>query len=78
MRMSGSPVAGVLLAAGESARMGRPKAGLLWRGKTLLEYQTQSLQSAGREPVIAVLGAHAAMVRDGVSPGTHRGDIRVR
>ena len=49
-------VAAVLLAAGESARMGQPKALLPWCGSTLLEYQASSLSSAGIGRIIVVLG----------------------
>ena len=49
-------VAALLLAAGESTRMGEPKALLPWHGRTLLEYQVASLRSAGISRAIVVLG----------------------
>ena len=49
---------GVLLAAGESSRMGRPKALLPWRGTTLVEYQMNSLLQAGCDKVIVVTGKY--------------------
>ena len=49
-------VAAILLAAGESARMGQPKALLPWCGSPLLEYQASSLSSAGIGRIIVVLG----------------------
>jgi molybdenum cofactor cytidylyltransferase len=51
-------IAGLILAAGESRRMGSPKALLPYRGATFLE-TVVSLLSANCDPVILVLGAHA-------------------
>jgi molybdenum cofactor cytidylyltransferase len=47
---------GVLLAAGESARMDRTKAILPWGDSTLIEYQVGEMLSAGLERVVVVLG----------------------
>ena len=49
----------ILLAAGESSRMGQLKALLPWRDTTLLEHQLGSLLDAGVEKVIVVLGHDA-------------------
>ena len=49
-------VAGLLLAAGESTRMGEPKALLPWQGTTLLEHQVSSFTTAGLSPTVVVLG----------------------
>ena len=51
--------AAILLAAGESTRMGRAKALLPWGDTTLLEYQIAELRAAGIDDVVVVLG-HAA------------------
>jgi CTP:molybdopterin cytidylyltransferase MocA len=48
--------AGVLLAAGESARIGRPKPLLPWGDTTLVEYQVGEMLGAGLERVVVVLG----------------------
>ena len=53
-------IVAVLMAAGESTRMGRPKPLLPWDGRTLVEYQVRSLASAGASQVVVVLG-HAAL-----------------
>ena len=58
-----STVAGLILAAGESQRMGRPKALLDWGGKTLLQHQIDTTIEAGCAPVVGVLGARAHQVR---------------
>ena len=52
--------AGILLAAGESKRMGSPKALLPWRGATLLEYQMNSLLQGGCDSVVVVTGKYDA------------------
>ncbi len=54
--MSNYHAAGILLAAGESSRMGKPKALLPWRGTTLVEYQMNSLIQGGCSNVVAVTG----------------------
>jgi CTP:molybdopterin cytidylyltransferase MocA len=54
--------AGLILAAGESRRMGSPKALLDYRGETFLDRLVR-LFSAVCSPVIVVLGAHAAEIR---------------
>jgi molybdenum cofactor cytidylyltransferase len=54
--------AGVVLAAGDSTRMGRDKALLLWQGKTFLEAAIQSLQPA-TELVVVVGGANSETLK---------------
>jgi molybdenum cofactor cytidylyltransferase len=53
----------VILAAGESARMGEPKQLLAYRGKTLLHHAINTALSLEGAPVVVVLGAHAAQIR---------------
>ena len=63
----------ILLAAGESSRMGQLKALLPWRGATLLEHQVSCLLAGGADGVVVVLGHRADELRpllegkDGVS-----------
>jgi molybdenum cofactor cytidylyltransferase len=52
-------IAGLILAAGESSRMGTPKATLTYRGRTFLEWILQTLQEAGLERIAVVLGHQA-------------------
>jgi nicotine blue oxidoreductase len=50
-------VAGVLLAAGEGSRFGRPKALVRLGGQTLAERGTGLLRAGGADPVLIVAGA---------------------
>ena len=52
-------IAGLILAAGESSRMGTPKATLTYRGRTFLERIVQTLQEGGLERIVVVLGHRA-------------------
>ena len=58
----------LVLAAGESVRMGRPKALLPWEGGTLIEFQAGQLLAGGIERVILVVGHEAEAVRRVASP----------
>ena len=49
----------ILLAAGESRRMGQPKALLPWQGTSLLAHQVASIRSAGVDRMVVVLGHRA-------------------
>ena len=50
-------VAGVLLAAGEGSRLGRPKALVELAGQTLAERGVQLLRAGGADPILVVTGA---------------------
>jgi molybdenum cofactor cytidylyltransferase len=52
----------VILAAGESARMGEPKQLLAYRGKTLLRHSLDAALSVPDAPVVVVLGANADLI----------------
>ncbi len=52
----------ILLAAGESARMGQPKQLIRHHGQTLLAIALQNAAAAGVGPVIVVLGAYACRI----------------
>jgi len=49
-------VIAILLAAGESRRMGQLKALLPWQGTSLLKHQVASLRAGGVDRVVVVLG----------------------
>jgi CTP:molybdopterin cytidylyltransferase MocA len=52
-----SAVAGVLLAAGQGSRFGRPKALVELDGRTLAERGVTMLRAGGAEPILIVTGA---------------------
>ena len=49
----------ILLAAGESSRMGQLKALLPWRDRPLLQHQVNALRDGGADRVVVVLGHRA-------------------
>jgi len=63
---SPQPIAGIVLAAGESSRMGEDKALLMYRGRTFLESIVATLMDAGIRRVVVVLGHHAELIRQRV------------
>jgi len=56
-------ISGILLAAGESRRMGSPKALLYYRGQTFIERICTAFLNAEVDELVVVLGAHADAVR---------------
>ena len=67
-------IAAILLAAGESTRMGQPKQLLDWKSQPLVTAQAETLLSSGCRPVVVVLGAHSGRVRP-LLPG--RSDVQI-
>jgi molybdenum cofactor cytidylyltransferase len=55
-------MAGIVLAAGSSSRLGSPKQLLLWRNKPLVYTVAQTAISAGLSPVVVVTGSHGREV----------------
>ena len=56
------PVAGMILAAGESARFGKPKQLLDWQGEPFVKAVARKAIEAGLSPVLVVTGAYAEIV----------------
>jgi molybdenum cofactor cytidylyltransferase len=56
-------VGGVIIAAGGSNRLGKPKQLLQWRGQSFIRRVTLTALEAGLSPVIVVLGAYADLVK---------------
>ncbi|MFI0416910.1 NTP transferase domain-containing protein [Spongiactinospora sp. 9N601] len=65
MRIS-TGTAGLLLAAGEGARFGMPKAEIEFAGERLVDRAVRTLREGGCHPVIVVLGATLVQVRGAV------------
>ena len=57
-------VAGVILAAGESSRLGKPKQLLKWQGDTLLNNTIRIALESNLNPVIVVLGAFYREIKE--------------
>ncbi len=56
-------IAAVVLAAGSSARMGKPKLALPVRGKPILERALSAYREADIDEIVVVLGSDAAQLR---------------
>ncbi|HWZ05047.1 MAG TPA: nucleotidyltransferase family protein [Mucilaginibacter sp.] len=52
----------IILAAGSSSRLGKPKQNLVFKGKTLLQRAIETAIASVCEPVIVVLGANADVI----------------
>jgi molybdenum cofactor cytidylyltransferase len=61
------PIAGIILAAGESTRFGQPKQLLNWRGEPFVRVVAKTALETGLSPVVVVTGAHAEQVSTAVS-----------
>jgi len=66
---SSSPIAGIILSAGASSRMGTPKALLEFHGETFLDRLIRLFSEAGVAPIV-VLGHHADQIRAGIKRAT--------
>ena len=53
----------LLLAAGLSSRMGKPKAMLDWFGEPLINYHINQLKEGGVNEIVVVLGYHSDEIR---------------
>ena len=61
------PVAGIILAAGESARFGKPKQLLDWKGQPFVRAVAITALEAGLSPVVVVTGANDEQVESAVA-----------
>jgi molybdenum cofactor cytidylyltransferase len=67
VRQAHGRVAGVVLAAGGSERLGRMKQLVQWRGKALVQHAIQAAIEGGLSPVVVVIGAEAEAVRQAIA-----------
>lgn len=65
--MSNQKVAAVILAAGGSTRLGRPKQLLDWFGKTFIQHLVEITHQAKLDPVIVVTGSNREAVEKAIS-----------
>ena len=56
----------IILAAGESSRLGFPKQTLLYKGKTLLEHAIEAGLKSKCSSISVVLGANADTIKNGI------------
>jgi molybdenum cofactor cytidylyltransferase len=61
------PVAGIILAAGESKRFGQPKQLLDWKGQSFVHAVAKTALEAGLSPVLVVTGANAEQVGQAIT-----------
>jgi molybdenum cofactor cytidylyltransferase len=60
-------VAGIVLAAGGSSRLGQPKQVITWRGRPLVRHVVDVAVKRGLDPVVVVTGAYADQVERSLS-----------
>lgn len=53
----------VVLAAGDSSRLGQPKQLLTYKGESLLQHSVKAAIETGMQPIIVVLGSNAGQVQ---------------
>ncbi len=51
-------ITAIILAAGKSTRMGKPKMLLPWRNVTIIEQVIQTIQNAGIHKIVVITGGH--------------------
>jgi CTP:molybdopterin cytidylyltransferase MocA len=64
------PVAAIIVAAGESRRLGQPKQLVLIDGEPLLHRAIRLARESGASPVFVVLGAQRELIENSVDFGT--------
>ena len=62
-------VAAIVLAAGESRRMGSPKALLPWGDQSLLAWELDQLAASSVDEIVVVLGARSEAIRRSLGEG---------
>ncbi|MBW1732990.1 MAG: nucleotidyltransferase family protein [Deltaproteobacteria bacterium] len=77
MILRGQRVAGIILAAGASTRMGRTKQLLPLGEKTLIERVLMEALGSQLDRVVLVLGHRAVKIRDAVSPLCHEARLKI-
>jgi len=68
----------IILAAGDSSRMGKPKALLLWKGKPFIEHVCDALRRAGVDDRVVVLGRDSHEILAGWVPAGEKVAVNVK
>lgn len=71
-------ISAIILAAGDSSRMGKPKALLEWRGLPFIEHVCAALRSAGVEERVVVLGRSSADILSAWRPSGEKTVVNPR
>ena len=61
---SSNQIAGIILAAGDSTRMGQPKLLLTWRGEPIIRHVACTAIQSKLASIIVVIGDHADQIKD--------------
>ena len=61
----------IMLAAGESKRLGKPKQLLRFGGSTFLQHGLKTAHASIASPIVTVLGANADVLKDKIAGNTH-------
>jgi molybdenum cofactor cytidylyltransferase len=60
-------IAGIILAAGESSRFGKPKQLMLWKGQPYIRHVIFTAMKAGLDPIVVVVGYSGEEVKKVIS-----------
>lgn len=60
-------ITGVILAAGSSMRLGRPKQLLMWRQRPLLQHVIDAAAASSLAEIVVVLGHEASLISDALT-----------
>lgn len=77
MKREREKVVGLLLAAGASTRMGRPKQLLPARGLNLLDIVLREALNSALDPIILVLGFQAQQIKEGLKTDLHHPKLKI-
>lgn len=61
--MNCNQISAIILAAGQSARLGTPKQLLPWQGGTLLDFTVSTIRDSGIDDIVLVLGSNAELIK---------------
>jgi molybdenum cofactor cytidylyltransferase len=56
----------ILLAAGSSSRLGRPKQLINYQGKTLIQHSIEAAQHSAADDLVVVLGSNSELIQKGI------------
>ena len=60
----------ILLAAGSSSRLGKPKQLINYQGKTLIQHSIDEANKSQAEGLVVVLGSNPELIQTGFEPSS--------